>query len=230
MMKRLLMAVMAVLALNFLCAAGATGWLFKSGRLDRQKLASIRQMVFGPATEPATRPAVAAMNPGPSARLAAMLATVAGKPMGQQVELVQHELDARSAELDRRESELDDLQRQIETARADISKQRQAVAAREQAQNQREKDAAALASDAGFQTSLELYQSMPAIRAKTLFMAMDDPTVVQFLQAMEPRTATKIINEFKSPQELSRIEKIMERMRQPIASPQQATAGVTPGP
>jgi len=228
-MKRLLIAVMAVLAINFIAAVGATGWLFKSGRLDKEKVAAIREIVFGPSTQPATRPTAVAVATGPSARLAAMLATVAGKPLGQQVELVQHELDARSAELDRRESELEDLQHQVEVARADVSKQRQAVEARELAQNQREKEAATLANDAGFQSSLSLYQSMPAPRAKTLMMTMDDATVVQFLQAMEPRTATKIINEFKTPDELNRIQKIMEKMRQPVASPQQATAGVNPG-
>jgi flagellar motility protein MotE (MotC chaperone) len=229
MVKRLLTAVMAVLALNFLCAVGAAGWLFQSGRLDRQKLASMRQIVFGPATEPATRPAAAATT-APSGRLAEMLAQVSGKPMGQQVEMVQHELDARSAELDRRERELQDLQRQIETARADVFKQRQAVESRQTALDQREKQAAALASDAGFQTDLQLYETMPPARAKAMFAGLDDPTVAQFLSAMEPRTATKIINEFKSPEELSRIQKIMERMRQPIASPQQTTAGITPGP
>jgi multidrug efflux pump subunit AcrA (membrane-fusion protein) len=230
MIKRLLTAVMAVLALNFIGVVGATGWLFKSGRLDGQKLAAIRQMVFTPATAPTTGPVEAAATTGPSGRLQEILSHVAGKPMGQQVDLVQRELDARSAELDGRERELQDLQHQVETARADVSRQRQAVAAREEALNQREKQAAALADDAGFQTSLQLYETMPAPRAKALLMAMDDATVVQFLQAMEPRTATKIINEFKSPEELSRIQKIMERMRQPIASPQQATAGITPGP
>jgi hypothetical protein len=41
--------------------------------------------------------------------------------------------------------------------------------------------------------------------------------VQHYLEAMDPRDATKIIKEFKTPDELSRIQTVLERMR--TASP-----------
>jgi hypothetical protein len=103
-----------------------------------------------------------------------------------------------------------------------------------------EKDRTALASlqqqatkletDKGFQDSLALYNSMPGKQVKTIFMSLDDATIKQYLQAMPPRNATRIIKEFKTPEEVARIQKVMESMRQaplqqpPPATPQQATA------
>jgi hypothetical protein len=54
---------------------------------------------------------------------------------------------------------------------------------------------------------------MPARQVKTVFMGLDDQTVMNYLQAMPSRTAGKIIREFKSPEETSRIQRILERMR-----------------
>jgi hypothetical protein len=53
---------------------------------------------------------------------------------------------------------------------------------------------------------------------KTIFMSLTDDTMIQYLRAMEPRTATKITKEFKSPEELARIGLVMEKMRQTQAS------------
>ena len=72
---------------------------------------------------------------------------------------------------------------------------------------------ARLAQDQGFQDSLSLYNSMPPKQAKTVFLTMDDATVVNYLRAMTPRTAAKILKEFKSPEELDRVHKLMDRMR-----------------
>jgi hypothetical protein len=49
-------------------------------------------------------------------------------------------------------------------------------------------------------------------------MGLDDKTIKNYLEAMQPRTAAKIIKEFKSPDETARIEKIMEQMRLAQAS------------
>jgi Mg/Co/Ni transporter MgtE len=69
-------------------------------------------------------------------------------------------------------------------------------------------------SDTGFQEALALYQAMPARQVKTLFMTLDEDVVTRFLHAMQPRTATKIIKEFKAPDEHDRIQKILEKLRQ----------------
>jgi flagellar motility protein MotE (MotC chaperone) len=144
------------------------------------------------------------------------------------VDFIRQTFDGEMAELDRRQRELLDLQHQIEIARdqtkQDRAKIEQAQKALADAQEQQNK----LASDKGFQDSLELYNVMPAKQVKTIFMTLGDDTVMQYLQAMEPRTAAKIIKEFKLPEETARIQKVLEKIR----LSQQTTApgtGVAPG-
>ena len=94
--------------------------------------------------------------------------------------------------------------------RGDVDQQRKNVESREQ-------DRARLASDQGFQDSLALYKSMSSKQLKSVFMGMDQATVATYLQAMEPRTASKIIKEFKLPQEQEFMQKVLEKLRQPAA-------------
>ncbi len=90
--------------------------------------------------------------------------------------------------------------------RGKLQQQQQNLTANQQEQTK-------LASDKGFQDSLELYTTMPPAQVKKIFMTLDDSAVQRYLEAMEPKPATKIIKEFKSPEELVRIQKILERMR-----------------
>ena len=48
-MKKLFSVLVLMLALNFLAAGGAVGWLYQSGRLDKTKIAEIRSVLFPPA-------------------------------------------------------------------------------------------------------------------------------------------------------------------------------------
>jgi len=56
-------------------------------------------------------------------------------------------------------------------------------------------------------------------------MTLNEDTVQQYLQAMDTRTATKIIKEFKTPAETAFIERVLERIRQAQAS---TTNGTSP--
>ena len=82
----------------------------------------------------------------------------------------------------------------------------------------KEEQATKLASDQGFQDALARYIAMQPRQVKQIFSTLDDQTVVNFLQAMEPRTAAKIIKEFKTDSEIARVQKILEMMRQAQAS------------
>ena len=55
---------------------------------------------------------------------------------------------------------------------------------------------------------------MPAKQVKSIFMTLSEQTVQQYLQAMDTRTAGKIIKEFKTPDETAFIERVLERIRQ----------------
>ena len=108
---------------------------------------------------------------------------------------------------------MQDQRQQIEQARAELETQRDLVA-KQQKQLQDDQTAQQkLATDEGFQKSLDLYQSMPAKQVKGMFMTMDLDTVVRYLQAMDNRQAGSVLKEFKTPTEATRAQQILEKIR-----------------
>ncbi len=218
-MKKLFNVIVLVLAMNFLAAAGAAGWLFKSGHLDRAKLTEIKKLVFPAAVEegqaPTTQPDATTQ---PSVRLDELLAKASGRSAVEQVEFIQQTFDSQVAQLDRRERELTDLQRQVDLAKQQMARDRAKLEQDQKDLAARQQEETRLPSDKGFQDSLQLYVSMAPKNVKVIFTGLSDDTIQQYLQAMEPRTAGKIIKEFKTPEEVARIQKVLEKMRQATAS------------
>lgn len=214
-MKKIFNVIVLTLAMNFLALAGGIGWLYQSGRLDKERAAAIKEIIFPAATTaPTTQEAeLDPENQPHTIRLEELLAVKAGRSAEEQVNFIQNTFDAQMAMLDRRQRELNDLQKQIE-----LAKQQAAVDRTKLQQDQSEllaqkEEAKRLAADKGFQDSLQLYGTMPPKQVKTIFMTLDDPTLMRYLQAMQPRQAGKIIKEFKSPEEIERIQKVLEKMR-----------------
>jgi flagellar motility protein MotE (MotC chaperone) len=231
--KKILNVLILTLALNFLLAAGGLVALLKMSHMDREKFTKVKELLLGPATQPVVEPAstqpVATTEPADP--LAELLAKASGRPAGEQVLFIRQTFDGEMAELDRRHRELADLLHQIDLARqqtkldrAKVAEAQKALADRQQLQDQ-------LASKKGFQESLELYNAMPAKQVKAIFMSLSDDTVMQYLQAMEPRTAAKIIKEYKLPEETARIQKVLEKIRQsqPVDAPGTPVAPASPG-
>lgn len=213
MMKKLFSVAALALALNFLAVAGVAGWLVATKHLDKKRIAAVKAILFPP--PPALPVATTQPDPTtqPSARLAALLSQASGKPVDQQVQFIQKSFDEQMAELDSKARELEDVRAQIQLARAQELKDRAKIDRDEKALTARAAKANKLATDTGFQDSLQLYNTMPPKQVKGIFMTLPDSVVEQYLQAMQPRTATNIIKEFKLPDETSRIEKVLELMR-----------------
>lgn len=213
-MKRLWDLLVLTLAMNFLLLAGAVGWLYQSGRLNKDRVGKVKEVLFPPTTQPAatTQPTT---DPATASReqLDALLAQHAGLPAGQQVEFIRQTFDAQMAELDRRTRELADLKTQIDMANAKLAADRAALDADRKRLTDEQDRAKKLAADEGFQESLDLYSSLPARQVKSIFLTLNDDAVLQYLKAMDSGTAGKIIKEFKTPDELDRVQRILERMR-----------------
>jgi len=231
-MKKIIQVLSMVLAINFLAVLGGVGWLVQSGHLDKARAQAVKEVLF-PTTatsEPTTEPAVASPATQPFVNLDDLLASHAGKSAGEQVEIIQQSFDTQSAQLDRRKRELDALAEQVAREQKRLS---DAGASLDQARKQldeREKQDENRASDKGFQDSLKLYNSMPSAQVKKIFMSLPVDTVVNYLQAMPARSATKIIKEFKTDKETELIHQVMEKMRQGgPAPPPDGTNPTNPG-
>jgi hypothetical protein len=219
-MKKLLNVLAWTLAINFIAVLLGVAYLYRDGRLDRTRIAAIKQVLYPPAPleeAPTTQPVTDALA-RPTMKLEELLAKTAGRPAAEQLEYIRKSFDSQMAQLDRAHRELLDLNQQVEQARLKLNDERKMLDNQAKTISDREQQSQRLASDQGFQDSLTLYQTLPAKQVKTIFMGLEDATVIQYLQAMESRTAAKITKEFKTPEESQRLLRILERMRQPQAN------------
>lgn len=226
-MKKLGLVALIVLALNFLAVAGGVGWLISSGKLDKDKARDIAKLLFPDPPAPATQPSGDARDPAttqPMMRFDELLERQTGKTAAEQVAFLRESFDAMNVSLDRQRRELIDLKRQVDFAQEQVAKDRTAIEARAKYLDDREKRQRALDSDEGFQKTLDVYNGMDAAQVKDLFMKLDEATVVRYLQAMEPRRASRIVKEFTSPEELSKAQTLLEMMRKNDASPEATNA------
>lgn len=213
-MKKIWNVLVLTLALNFLALAGGVGYLYKTQRLDKDKVHAIREMLFPPEdmTDPTTQPAGETAATQPVVKLEELLAAHAGLPAAEQVQLLQRTFDSRMAQLDRRQREVEALHDLVKNAEAQLSVERQGFARQKSVLDTREQETAKLASDKGFQDALKLYRTMKPKQVKDLFANMADDEVVRYLRAMEPRMAAKILKEFKTPAEVRRVNVLMEQV------------------
>src|SRR5215218_10078639 len=103
-MKKLWNTLVLTLAVNFIALAAAVAWFYKTGRLDREKTAAIKKIVFaGPQPgSPKDAALASAATTQPALRLDALLEKHTGKRAGEQVEVIQQAFDAQTALLGRR--------------------------------------------------------------------------------------------------------------------------------
>lgn len=224
MIGRLTTAIVIVLALNFLLVAGGVGYLAGTGKLDRAKMDAVREILFPKPVETVVAEEPKPQETGTIVRLDELINRNAGKPVSEQVEAIRSAFDAQQARLDRQSRELIDLRRQVELAQAQLAKDRAALDLREQALVQRDAELSQRADDAGFEASLALYNGMQTRQVKEIFATLDDAVVVRYLQAMDPRRASRILKEFKTPEETRRAQSLLERMRTHAAKPEATAA------
>ena len=220
-MKKLLSVFAWTLALNFCAVIAGVAWLYSAHKLDRDKIHQIKDLVFAPTTQPAaTQPTIdeRQATTQPTLRLEEMMAKVSGRSASEQVEFMQTTFNAHMALLDRRFQDLQNQRKTLDQVKSQIDKEREKLTADQKALAAAKEEQAKLLADKGFEDTLNLYNTMPAKQVKSVFMTMTDETMIQYLRVMEPRTASKIMKEFKTPAETERIGKVMEKMRQAQAS------------
>lgn len=230
-MKKILTLLVLLLAVHFLAVLGGVGYLVGTGALNKDKATQISEVLFPPpASQPTSKPSTAPAVPlSPQLQLEELMSKRAGRPATEQIEFIRNTFDEEKANWERRMIELEALKSQVEAARSQLARDRAVLDAREKALNTRASEAARLEQDTGFQNELALYNSMPAAQVKKVFSGMDDDLVARYLQAMTPRTASKILREFKTPEEVSRVQAIMQKVRRAQENQDQATGPASSG-
>lgn len=212
-MKKLWDVLAGVLALNFLVLIGIIAWMRSSGHLNKERIDQIKLVLFPPPVPeaPTTKPSDPTSRP--SMVLETLLQRRSNLPAGQQVDFVKKTFDERQSELEQKEQLLSQKQTQLDLVQNKLTEDRTAFETERKAFLDQQAAARKLASDTGFQTSLERYTIMQPKQVKDAFAMLDDDVVKDYFVAMDPMALKKIIAEFKTPDEKARLTKIMEKIR-----------------
>ncbi len=224
-MKKLASFVGVLAALNLLALIALVAFLAATGRLDGAKAHAIADLLRHQNTPPTLRDqlddllentvpatAPAATSTAPASRpadLAGPLAASAEDRLAfarQAMEQERLRLETQAQELQHRQELLDRQQAAFALKLASLEKDKKQF-------DDRVAAATAKASDEGFQKTLALYDELKPTQLKDLFVTMPAPTVAEFLLAMDPSRAGKIIGEFQTPQEQAFISTVLERIR-----------------
>lgn len=235
-MKALWHATAILLLLHALGAAGGALWLYRDGRLDRQRLRQVKEIFALTIEEQRQQEQRAEELRGVAAQQQEQQAwreSVRSGPATFQQQLgadqVRRELAAQQQhrfEQDRQAwlDQLALLRRQIEAL------QEQLRTERSQFDQQRRQSAEQAASE-GFRKALELYEQSKPRQVKLIFADLiangQMAEVVDYLAAMAPRQAAAVLKEFKAPAEISLARQILEALRR--RDPAAATGLQPPG-
>lgn len=216
-MKKIASIVLLVLALHAVALAAGVGYLLGTGKLNKTSAVQIKEALFPqPSTQPSTtQPSeeAAAKGDSPMIRLEDLLARQANRSATEQVEFVRAQFDEQLSQLDRRYRDLKALEAQVDAGRSDLERERKAVEKREATMTARETDAAKKEQDEGFASEIALYTAMPAAQVKGVFMGMEDAEAAKYVKALPVAAAKKVLREFKSPEEKSRMNAILAMIR-----------------
>jgi len=201
MLKSLYQLVALIAIVHLLVLVGLVGYLVATGQLDAERVQAIAAVLRGESPiQPGvatTRPSVPQTQPVPEA-----------SPVQVARALEQDEIARRLFEQRRRE--IEDRLNLARAIRLDV------IRRQEQLEAERERfhrEVLQQYQHDGFQKELELLSSVSSKKAKAILMSKQDAEVVRLLMAMDVRTGKKIIDACKTPEEMSWISRILERIQ-----------------
>lgn len=201
-MKSIWTIVSTLAVANLLTVIGLVGWLGASDRLDTRRLREVRRL-FAPtlASELARQAEEEAQSAAAEAEAAARAKE--GRPPITAADRLRLSVQESDAEVQRRlrfEREIDDLRRALRAERDRLDKDIAALKAERDAWERERASVLAVARDEQFQKTLSTYEQLKPDQAKValqqLLSANQLERVIAYLDNMQDRTRTKIIDEF----------------------------------
>jgi hypothetical protein len=198
-----LWTILSVLAVaNLIALIGIGGWLGASKRLDMVRMREVRHLLSETSAQRIAREDAERAKAADEKRVAAERASAQVTPIGAEgalqlkldesqadqarVEGLRREVQIMQETLRRERRALDDERAALEKAKADFEEARRQVAQTE--------------GNAQFKKTLATYEGLKPDKAKTalqtLIAGQQTAQVVAYLNAMQERTRTKIIDEF----------------------------------
>ena len=210
-MKRLAGAakvLVALFAINFAAIIVVMAMMMSRGMLTRDRLAAAVEALRGPPAAlegveegAATRPAAPEVPPPP----------ISLADRSRAVALVRAELDCEIEDIRQRSQMVETERIRLEGDRAALEVQRKAFLESTDAVVQAKRRA-------GLRQLLKTLSALKAPRIKALVEKHADDDLAEILIGLEPRLRGKVIDEFKTSEELERMRTIIDLIRQGVGS------------
>jgi hypothetical protein len=200
---RTVWSIISVLAVaNLLALLGLAGWLKASDRLDVSRMRRLRQVFVTTLTQEAQsrkdEEAAAA-----AAQTLANEKAKEGTPPVAAADILNVRREETELEVQRRlrlQREINDLRRTLQTERAKLERDVDGFRRQKEAWERERAEILATARDEQFQKTLTTYEQLKPdktkLALKQLLDAGDVSGVVSYLDGMQDRTRTKVIDEF----------------------------------
>jgi flagellar motility protein MotE (MotC chaperone) len=218
-MRTLWQAVSFLAIVNLLALALLAGWLYGSGRLNRERVLAIRE-TLAPTIEEAQAAAEAAAAEAAAVEQAeAEAARRANPPLASEAHL-STVADYQRANLQaehRMAEQAAQLRADLEAQMAQLERERDAFEAERTAWRESIREEHDQRSDKQFQKAVKLYESVKPALAKDWLMNLiedgESGQVVAYLNAMNTRGAKKILEEFKGEADGELAAQLLEDLR-----------------
>ena len=209
-----LWTVVSFLAVVHLLALGLfAGWLWRSDRLDMQRMREVRELFAQTITEQAAAVDDPVEATGEADAGAMLTRLGSAEQLTMLTTLQEHEQQSAR----RIQDESDMLARQFEKLTLQTEADRSAFEAERAGWEQATRAERERKADEQFAQTVLQYESLPAKQGKNLLIELigrgRQEQAVAYLDAMKSRAANKIIREFKSEEEVVLATELLEELR-----------------
>lgn len=200
---KMLWTILSTLAVaNLLTLIGVVGWLATSDRLDVGRLREVRSL-FAPTLSSEEARLAEEEAQSAAAEAEAALKAKEGTPPVTSADRLRFSVQESEAEVQRRlrfEREIDDLRRALRAERDKLDRDIAGLQAEREAWERERASVLAVARDEQFQKTLSTYEQLKPDQAKVALQQLLSDNqmerVIAYLDNMQDRTRTKIIDEF----------------------------------
>lgn len=230
MMRSVWIALSTLALANLMAIAVLVLWLNGSGRLNAERVETVRRMFAVTVAQERQAKAAEKAAADQVAKDQAEEARQKRPPITaeQRLEIIREYEETQRQKTDRLRRETADLLNQLDLRRADFENERAAFIRERDAYQKVQGELAAAQSNEQFSKALRLYESVKAPEAaammQTLLSAGKKSEVVAYLNQMQARTAARVISEFQK-QDPALAAGLLESLRTlGRASPEPGTA------
>lgn len=223
-MKTLWKAFVVLLLMHALALGGVVVWLKSSGRLDRHRIAQVRDIFSKPIAQEQAELVAAQIEEQENqrkSREAARLASIADNgavTIAQRLESGREADEIAMQRVDRLHRDIASLQQQLVLAKDLLAKQKSQLEAERKAFDESRDRLMKLQDDADFQQAVQMFEQLPAKQAKEMFQQLikdgKKNQVIDYLASMNLRKAAAVLKAFKTSEETIVATDLVQTLRE----------------